>query len=145
MPPVRCSALCKYADDYFAKQPFGLSGDSQAPRSIRTQADPRAKDVTNFFYNREQMNARSLPLSMWNEPVLFFRAVRLADQGPDRYEKTIEGRKLTPLSKYPYDSRVSSPYWINVSAASILPIDVLYNLLYVSGNKYRVPLPLWQE
>lgn len=135
----------KYAADFYATQPFATLEGETVPRAPRTQTDSRATKVPNFFYDRQKMQSRSLPLSMWNEPVLFFRAVRLADQGPDRYEKTIEGRKLTPLSKYPYDSRVSSPYWINVSAAIILPIDVLYNLLYVSGNKYRVPLPLWQE
>ena len=132
-----------YASDYFATRPFVLDEEGTGIRAPRSKADDRAKDVTNYFYDRKKMQSRSLPLSMWNEPVLFFRAVKLFDNGEDDYEKTIDGHKLTPLKKEPYDSDPESLYWINASSISNLPLAVMYNFTWITGSMYR--LPIWLD
>lgn len=133
----------KYASDYYATLPFKLEAEGTGIRAPRTEADSRARDVTNYFYNLQKMKSRSLPLSMWNEPVLFFRVAQVFDNGEDDYDKTIDGHKLTALKKEPYNSSLTSVYYLGAAQAILLPVNVMYNATWISGKKYR--LPIWLD
>ena len=135
------SMISKYADDYFVKQPFNLREENKGPREKRTQADSRAKDVTNFFYDREKMNNRTLPLSMWNEPVLFFRATKVFDHGEDHEMTTIDGHKLKALYKYPYTSDVEDDNYYTGVAVFTINSKIAYEDVFQDG--VRTPLKTW--
>jgi len=88
------------APDTYAVQPLShlsLEGsDMVTPRAIRAQADARANDVRNYFYNQEAFANVQYPGSMWNEPILFFRYTRVKDMGEEDYsKKTVDGHTLT--------------------------------------------------
>ena len=71
----------KYADDYVARTPTSLNQSVQ--RSIRTQAEERAKDASKYAYLMSAWSTNSQPTGMWNEPVLLFRATALYDRGTE--------------------------------------------------------------
>lgn len=127
------SMVSNYADDFFAKQPFDIPAENTGRRAVRSQADTRARKVENFFYNREQMKNRSLPLSMWNEPVLFFRATKVFDHGEDHDMTTVDGRKLKVVHKTPFNANVVSDY--NLSTSGIVGATIsAYSDTYQDGE-----------
>ena len=89
--------VARYATDLYATLPINehTGGDDVTERQYRTQADPRAKDVTNYYYNQAVWNNYQYPLDMWNSPVLMFRITAVYDRGDNDYEtKTIDGHTL---------------------------------------------------
>ena len=66
-------------------------------RAPRTEADPRAKDITNYIYDRATWKKGTQPLSMWREPVLLYRVDVVYDRGDSDYATlTINGHHLRP-------------------------------------------------
>lgn len=117
----------KYAKDYYANQPYEQDEESDWPHASRTQPDARARYITNYYYDRQKMNKRQLPLSMWNDRVLVFRAAMVFDNGIEDYEKTtVDGHKLTPLHKEPYDANTNSDYY-HAAQGMILGCEVFYD------------------
>ena len=91
------------APDYYAALPLDTrtlsTSDISVPRQFRQQADDRATNVRNYFYDQDIFLNVQYPGSMWNEPVLFFRYTRVKDLGDDGYEtKTVDGHTLTLVS-----------------------------------------------
>ncbi len=93
-----------YGEDHYARQPLvypsleGPFGTVGAERQPRTQADPMANDVTNYYYDQATWNAFQNHTSMWNEPVLFLRMTAARDFGDTNYStKTVDGHTLTLL------------------------------------------------
>ncbi len=92
----------KYAEDHYARQPLlipsTIDGKEGPVREPRQQAEPKAKEVSNYFYDRESWNAFRNPTSMWNEPVIFLRMTAVKDLGDNEYsEKTVDGHTLRLL------------------------------------------------
>ena len=92
-----------YADELFAKAPYLDSESQNSP--IRSQADARANDVTNYYYNMDnwgpgtRQTPQTEPLSLWNEPVLLFRYDAVYDRGHNEYAtRTVNGHTLTRVS-----------------------------------------------
>ena len=91
------------APDYYAALPLSTrtlsTSNLNVPREVRQQADNRATNVRNYFYDQNSFLNVQYPGSMWNEPVLFFRYTRIKDQGNDGYAtKTVDGHTLTLVS-----------------------------------------------
>ena len=91
------------APDYYAALPLSTrtlsTSDINVPREVRQQADNRATNVRNYFYDQNSFFNVQYPSSMWNEPVLFFRYTRIEDHGADGYAtKTVDGHTLTLVS-----------------------------------------------
>lgn len=121
-----------YANDVIAKAaPYGSSGTG----SIRSSAESRANDVTNYFYNNATWTAGSQPLGMWNEPVLFIRMAALYDRGGEYSTKTQDGRALTMVSKC---TVASSETWTD-------PMWDYQKSLYRLEEGKRLRVPYWQD
>ena len=93
----------KYAADFYACQPIIdiTGGDGVSKREGRTQADPRANDVTNYFYNKDVWDRFEYPTDMWCEPINFFRMDRIYDRGETEYATiTAGGHTLTLVARY---------------------------------------------
>ena len=137
----------KYAKDTYAVQPLATildpSSDVTKPRSIRTQADNRATDVHNYFYDPYQFNHLTYPGDMWNEPILFFRYTRVRDMGDDDYDtKTVDGHTLSLVSERPWVSGGDDLYEEQGSSyAALLWHTVDY--MYVDGVK--TDFPKWDD
>lgn len=95
--------VTKYAADFYACQPLteNSGGDGMKKRQKRTQADPKALDVKNYYYNHDVWDKYQQPLDMWNEPALMFRMDCIYDRGDTEYAtKTAGGHTLTPVALY---------------------------------------------
>jgi hypothetical protein len=90
--------VARYATDLYAWRPVDTNtgGDGTSNRECRTKADPRALDVTNYYYNQAVWRNYQYPLDMWNSPVLMFRYTAVYDCGDTNFDrKTIDGHTLT--------------------------------------------------
>lgn len=99
--------VARYATDLYAWRPITSTtgGDNETNRECRTQADPRANDVTNYYYDQAVWNNYQYPLDMWNAPVLMFRYTAVYDRGDNDYEtKTIDGHTLKLIKESSYVS-----------------------------------------
>ena len=92
----------RYAKDFYACQPIvhQLGGTDNEKQPYRTAPDPRAKNMTNYFYNRVVMENETFAPDMWNEPVLMFRTTAVYDRGENDYATvTIDGHSLTLIKR----------------------------------------------
>ena len=92
----------RYGKDFYACQPIvhQLGGTDKEKQPYRTEADPRAKNMANYFYNRVVMENETFAPDMWNEPVLMFRTTAVYDRGEKDYATvTIDGHDLTLIKR----------------------------------------------
>jgi len=141
----------RYATDRLAQMPmkYGMGlEDSTAPCQKRTQTDPRARDVTNYFYNPTTFANYTNPLSMWNEPVLFFRVTKVMDRGDNNYSRqTVDGHTLTLKQKANWVDAEGDDKWIGYV------INVYYNQSEFFNefnnnmifNGVKTPMTSWKE
>jgi hypothetical protein len=101
----------RYAKDFYACQPIvhQLGGTDNEKQPYRTAPDPRAKNMTNYFYNRVVMENETFAPDMWNEPVLMFRADAVYDRGDEYATITVNGHKLTPVKEFPLGYVLPNP------------------------------------
>ena len=134
------------AADTYAVQPLSrmslASSDMVTLRPVRTQADPRANDVRNYFYDQQAFANVQYPGSMWNEPILFFRYTRVKDMGDYDYsETTVDGHKLTL-----FQERVWSTYNVpdrdacydHIQNYPMVMWQTLNGDMYLNGEQYNV-------
>jgi hypothetical protein len=134
------------ATDTYAIQPFSVNtqptSDQVTPRPIRAQADERANDVRNYFYNLDTFENLQYPGSMWNEPVLVFRYTRVLDRGDRDYsEKTVDGHKLTLFAEREWSS-INFPnpddFYDYVKDYALNLWTMVQNTVYLNGETYDV-------
>jgi len=139
----------RYATDTYAVQPLAPQtkpdSDLNTPRSKRTQADERARDVRNYYYDQTQFNNLTYPGSMWNEPVLVFRYTRVKDLGDNDYSKTtVDGHTLTLVAERDWAvggaSRDESYDMVKMYASTMWR-----NLELIRLNGQHYQLKTWQE
>ena len=124
----------QYANESITKRPMSWPEQTKIPSPIRTQADPRANDVTNYFYDAETFNAGNNPMSMWNEPVLFFRVAKVLDKGEKDYETTTtDGRKLTLLKTCKWTNSLGVDAWGQFKDVVLRTYSELANFYHVDG------------
>ena len=134
------------APDTYAVQPFSVNtqptSDQVTPRPIRAQADARANDVRNYFYNLDAFENLQYPGSMWNEPVLVFRYTRVLDRGDSDYsEKTVDGHKLTLFAERVWSSFTFPDPDDFYDYAKMYPMflrKTLENSVFLNGEPYVV-------
>ena len=134
------------APDTYAVQPFSVNtqptSDQVTPRPIRAQADDRANDVRNYFYNLEAFENLQYPGSMWNEPVLVFRYTRVLDRGDSDFsEKTVDGHKLTLFAERVWSSFTFPDPDDFYDYAKMYPMflrKTLDNSVFLNGEPYVV-------
>ena len=139
----------RYAPDTYAVQPLAPQtkpdSDLNTPRSIRTQADDRARDVRNYYFDLTRFNNLTYPGSMWNEPVLFFRYTRVKDMGDDDYSKTtVDGHTLTLVAERDWDLNGAGrdgSYDVVKTYATTMWQNL--ELMRLNGQAYH--LKTWQE
>ena len=112
------------------------------PRPVRTQADPRANDVRNYFYDQQAFADVQYPGSMWNEPILFFRYTRVKDMGDYDYsETTVDGHKLTLFQERVW-STFNNPdrdaCYDSVQNYPMVMWQTLNGDMYLNGEQYNV-------
>ena len=104
--------VTKYAKDYYACLPLYApsGGDGKTPRASRSQADARANDVTNYYFNNAAFKNFTFPGDMWNAPVLMLRVTAVYDRGKDDHATvTIDGHTLTLVHSHSmYDVNAES-------------------------------------
>ena len=98
---ANAQAVSKYADDFLARAPYQKNDPQRTPRQ---SPETRASDITNYYYNNSTWTAGTMPLGMWNEPVLFIRATALYDRGSEYATETVDGQKMTMVSRGGYDN-----------------------------------------
>ena len=137
-----------YAPDRLSRLPmkYGKGIENSKEQCIlRTQADPLANDVTNYFYNAAAFAGYTNPLSMWNEPVLFFRVAKVKDRGVKDYsDKTIDGHTLTLVKKSNWIKQGDDSWEetiIQLGASTFLA-DVFNNLI-IDGQERK--LASWRD
>jgi len=135
------SLVAKYAEDMQARRSYFNETDAQYPR---TQADKRALDVTNYFYNSATWRDRTYPTSMWNEPILFFRVTKVYDRGDlDYATKTVDDIVLEPAQLITwYNNEEENPgveyngnYWLDLKP-TIDTFAELFNNLHFENKNY---------
>ena len=139
----------KYAPDTYAVQPLAPQTkpdtDLNTQRSIRTQADDRARNVRNYYYDMNTFANLQYPGSMWNEPVLVFRYTRVRDLGDKDYSKTtVDGHTLTLVAERDWDINgegLDASYETVKTYASTMWHNL--DLMKLNGQPYR--LKTWQE
>ena len=138
----------RYAPDRLAQMPMihgmGVT-DTKKPCEMRTKADPRAKDVTNYFYNATAFANYTNPLSMWNEPVLFFRVTKVLDRGENNHaDVTLDGHTLTLKKRANWVDVANDESWtVNIYQQSSGAFQELLDHLIYDGVKS--PLASWKE
>jgi len=144
--------VARYATDLYATLPINVNsgGDDVTERQCRTQADPKAKDVTNYYYKQAVWNNYQYPLDMWSSPVLMFRITAVYDRGDNDYEtKTIDGHTLrlykeSPLMEDLTDEdellyNVGALYNVNSGACT----DMFAPTNHLNGTVFTVPT--WRD
>ena len=139
----------RYATDTYARQPLAPqtlpNSDLNTLRSIRTQADERARDVRNYYFDATQFSNLGYPGSMWNEPVLVFRYTRVKDMGESDYSKTtVDGHTLTLLAERDWavgDASRDETYDMVKMYASTMWRNL--ELIHLNGQHYQ--LKTWQQ
>jgi hypothetical protein len=93
-----------FREDSYARQPiyendsWPRSTQQATYRQPRAESDPKAKDVTNYYYDQAKWRQRTFPTDMWNEPVFMFRMTAVYDRGDMEYATvTVDGHTLRPL------------------------------------------------
>ena len=132
-----------YAKDCYAIQPlFSMDGwemrDDYPARQARTEADPKANDVTNYLYDRDKWYNRTFPTDMWNSPVVMFRMTAVYDRGErDHATKTVDGHTLTLRSSRPWEENGMDLF--EHLSGTIGIWYVTENSLYINGMKTETP------
>lgn len=132
-----------YAKDCYAIQPlFSMDGwemrDDYPARQARTEADPKANDVTNYLYDRDKWYNRTFPTDMWNSPVVMFRMTAVYDRGErDHATKTVDGHTLTLRSSRPWEENGMDLF--EHLSGTIGIWYVTENSLYINGTKTETP------
>ena len=93
--------VTNYAEDYYARLSLWThsGGDGTTVRTPRSQADDRANNVANYYYNNAAFTNHTFPGDMWNAPVLMFRVTAVYDRGNgDHASVTLDGHTLTLVS-----------------------------------------------
>ena len=129
----------KYAPDTYAVQPLSqytlASSDGVTPRSIRTQADQRATDITNYYYDLSKFKNVQYPGSMWNEPVLVFRYTRVRDCGDSDFDtRTVDGHTLSLVQARHWEDNE----YYNVVAMSVSELWYSIDKMYLNGQPYTM-------
>ena len=133
----------RYASDTYAVQPLSKIywpevNDTQ-PRSARSQADDRALDLRNYFYDRQAFDNMDFPGSMWNEPILVIRYTRIWDNGDYDYSPTTQdGHILTLVHERPWED-----YDYHEVIDNLSTIWMNQDNLYLNGQKKR--FKTWRE
>ena len=133
--------VLKYADqDYMSKTAFADA--QQIPRLWRSNPEPKATDVTNYFYNMTTWENGTAPLGMWNEPVLFMRVTALYDRGSEYATQSVDGHTFTMVKEgnytVPKAVNKDNPYsWLMQGMAYQQPQDRWIN--GVSGESSAIP------
>ena len=132
-----------FAKDCYAIQPlFSMDGwesrNDYTARQARTEADPKAKDVTNYRYDRQKWHNRTFSTDMWNSPVVMFRMTAIYDRGEqDHATKTVDGHTLTLLSGRPWEEGGIDLY--NLTSNNIAVWFTNEDALYINGKKTEMP------
>lgn len=132
-----------YAKDCYAIQPlFSMDGwesrNDYTARQARTEADPKAKDVTNYRYDRQKWHNRTFPTDMWNSPVVMFRMTAVYDRGEQEHAtKTVDGHTLTLLSSRTWEEGGIDLY--NLMSNNIAVWFTNEDALYINGKKTEMP------
>ena len=148
--------VSQYAEDAFARQPL-ISGDRSAVRLPRQKADMKAKDITNYFYNRQVWDNIQYPTDMWNEPLICFRVDAVYDRGVyDHASITLNNHKLTMANAILFGNELENPNInktnkkysiIDFQALKLSMTTVLLNsqmgLIHLDGKNFQ--LPSWRE
>ena len=144
----------KYAKDFYACQPIdnmktGVVETKKHP--YRTETEPRASDITNYYYNRQAFFNDTAPLDMWNAPILMFRTAAVYDRGPEDHATiTLDGHTLTLFKEceiYDLEARTLDDIEMNIRN--------IYEILNGGWSSLKNPtnwldgklftLPSWRE
>ena len=107
----------RFGRDSYARMPIFRTDsweeiETGPDRQHRTQPDPKANDVTNYYYDMAKWRQRAFPTDMWNEPVLMFRMTAVYDRGDEEYGTvTVDGHTLTPLKVRDWIDLDGDDYW----------------------------------
>ncbi len=150
-----------FAKDTYAIQPLSKSDakDNQGPvnpRSIRTEVDSLANDVSNFLYNAELWNNRKFRADMWNEPILMFRYARVYDRGNGDFATvTTDGLQLRAAKisrwlsafeeskSYQEQLEIDREAWVDYSNSLLGKYYSAINAIYLNGE--LIELPSWKN
>ena len=98
----------KYANERVANLPILYPADKKSTdaRAIRTAPDERANEISNYLINISGYNyyaSPQPPLSIWNDPIITFRATKIYDRGIlNHATKAENGVTLMLLKKNDY-------------------------------------------
>jgi len=115
----------QHAEDRNVRRPlqYPKALKSTVARYPRTTADRRALDVTNYFYDPAKWNIANnwttgeIPTSMWNEPILFFRATKVYDRGIAEHATiSVDNVKLTEVEKVDWVGDEDNDYGMNLDS-----------------------------
>ena len=123
------------AEDSYARQPLfswdswvdsTVNGPDRQPRTVK-DVDPKANDVTNYYYDMDKWKTRDFPRDMWNSPVLMFRMTAVYDRGNEGHGTiTVDGHTLTPVSE--------RTNWNNSEGMDFWTIlDLTYRSIWISS------------
>ena len=131
-----------HADDSYAVMPLhsDLHGGNQQARSVRTTAEPKAGNVTNYLYNKDTWQSFSYPTDMWNAPCMAFRYTRVHDRGDNDFEfVTEDGLQLSPLKLVTYEVDEDGDEYESVKTSNHI-VYTTFDLVKVNGNIFK---PHW--
>ena len=123
----------------YAKGPWtGLKKHySEERMPVRTLADPRATDISNYLWTDGRFVTDAT--SMWNEPVLVFRATKVYDRGAEVHgTKTFHGHHIVKV----IPGSLHDPTKINQTAVPIYVLTEIWgaltnNLVTLDGKPYE--------
>jgi len=147
-----------FAPDVYARQQLSRNDNmtnnaDTSPRQIRTTPDPKAKDASNYYYDRTKWYNRTFGTDMWNAPVLMFRHTMVYDRGDNDYSITTTDGHTLHLYK---DRSWASPGMpdgdledeeanLNSYRLNVLTIQMInwqYNQVTLDGKV--IPYPSWR-
>lgn len=135
----------RFADDRVARMAieYPKSQETIIPRPIRTTADERAMDLSKYITTpvAYQYFNEDTPKSMWNDPILVFRATRIYDRGHFNHATKAEnGATLTALKKiYCYDDSEEADMFVYFGDNFFKgTFTDLMDASYLDGKKYTV-------
>ena len=117
---------------------------SYVPRVFRTTPDERANNLNNYLISAVGYNYFATPeppLSLWNDPVMTFRATRIYDRGfAEHASKADNGVTLTLLKKTDYwnDDEEFDEYYYMTQNDFFLALGDLMKYCQLNGKAFVV-------
>ena len=128
----------RWATDEWAWKNY--HADDQHRKPVRTQADQRATNINNYLWGLNDFNTDAM--SMWNEPVLVFRATKVYDRGiGNRGFKSYHGQHIKHIIKGSLHSMLDTadPSMVYIYWTMEYGGINLGNLMTMDGQPFQLP------